>query len=294
MPSATCRDAPRKAGARAMKSRIPSLVYGFLISHGTPSWLDGTLRRRGHVTTRIMKRDRRDSHSALRVRQILAARSDADCLALKERVEDDIATTSARLGGLKADPSPLPHTTFATEAEALVGCATPARGGALLHSTVRVLKPRRVVEIGTGHGYGAVYIGSALRANGEGKLWTLEGMTVRIKLSKEALDRFGLKSFVDVVSGDFVETVPATLAAASPLDLLFADGSKDPEMTQKQFEMALHAMPQGGYMFFDDVDFSPGIRSVWQAIVDHPRIRTCVVFDSRWGLLKVGPTGGQA
>jgi predicted O-methyltransferase YrrM len=222
------------------------------------------------------------------LRQIVANRDSELCREIVDAIERDKITAVKALGDQKADPSPLASTMFATEAAALQGCATPAVGGKLLYSLVRALKPMNVIEIGTAHGYGALYIGAALRENGKGKLFTLEGMTARIRLSKAAIARFDLNTYVEVVAGDFAETFPRALQAVRPLDLIFSDGNKDPLMTRNQFELALNCMRRG-HMFFDDIDFSEPIAELWQDIVANERVSTCLTFDQRWGLLRLRP-----
>lgn len=44
----------------------------------------------------------------------------------------------------------------------------------LLHSLVRVTKPQRVLELGTGMGVSARFIADALQDNGSGHLWSIE------------------------------------------------------------------------------------------------------------------------
>ncbi len=210
------------------------------------------------------------------------------CRRLVSRIELDKRRTVRALGDTKADPRPLPFTRYETEAEALVGCATPRLGGKLLFAVVRAVRPTSVVEIGTAHGYGALYIGSALRENRAGKLFTLEGMAVRIRMSREAIARFGLESRVEVVAGDLRQTLAQTLERARPMDLLFSDGAKNTVEAWDEFAGALPVMPCGGFMVFDDIGFSPEIAAVWQRIVREPRVTAAATVCGRWGLLHLG------
>ena len=208
-----------------------------------------------------------------------------------QAVARDMEGLVAELGVRPADPFPL-KTRFATEADAVRGCATPSHGGHLLFGVVRALRPASMVEIGAAHGYGAVYIGSALRANGAGGLITLEGMRVRVGHSRETIRRFGLDGVVEVLEGDFRETVPEALRRGSPVELVFSDGDKSPELTEQQFHLAVEAMPRGGHLFFDDIDFSPPIAELWELFVRHPRSRSAATFYGRWGLLELSPARG--
>ena len=202
-------------------------------------------------------------------------------------IERDKASLCRSLGDMPADPAPLPQTFYATEAEALVGCATPTHGALLLYALVRALAPRYVVEVGAAHGYGAAYIGAALMDNGGGRLRTLEGMFVRERIAGETLGRLGLSGIVEVEGGDFSESVPGALAGRDDLDLVFIDGDKSVELTRSHFRLSLEHMPAGGCLFFDDIDFSGEIKSVWSEILGHPRVSACLTFFGRWGLLKI-------
>lgn len=254
-------------------------------------YLEGYRERYGRVRPediQSVKREGRELDLRQVVETVVAESASRRCTRWAGRIELDKRRTVKALGDAKADPRPLPSTRYVTEAEALVGCATPRLGGRLLFAVVRAVKPAAVVEVGTAHGYGALYIGSALRENGAGRLFTLEGMAVRIRMSREAIIRFGLESKVEVVAGDFRQTLPQTLARARPLDLLFSDGAKNPAATWDEFVAALGAMPRGGFMVFDDIGFSPEIASVWERIVREPRVSAAVTFWARWGLLRVG------
>jgi predicted O-methyltransferase YrrM len=222
---------------------------------------------------------------------ILKESATPECRAWADRIHRDKLATTRQLGNTKADPRPLLSTRYDTEAEALIGCATPGIGGLLLFAVVRAIKPTTVVEIGTAHGYGALYIGSALKENGSGKLFTFEGMAVRIQISKEAIARFGLESRVEVVEGEFERTIPEMLAKIRPVDLMFSDGGKEPTETWSEFLATLDAMPQGGYMVFDDIAFSPEISSVWRDIARHTRVELLLTVRGRWGVLRVKPEG---
>ncbi len=237
------------------------------------------------------KAGRRSSGHAALVEQVATATATWRCRRIVARVERDKTRTARGLGDRPQDLRPLPIAPklYTTEAQALLGVATPPAGGALLWAVTRALRPGTVVEIGSGHGYGALYIGAALRAHPTGRLVTFEGVSVRVEMARAAIARFGLTRHVDVVEGAFEETLPATLPRLSPVGLVFADGGKHPEATRSEFDQLLAAMPRGGHMLYDDIDFSPEIIRVWQDIVSHPRITAVTEFRRRWGLLAVAP-----
>jgi predicted O-methyltransferase YrrM len=215
------------------------------------------------------------------------------CRECIKAIEKDKARLIKELGDKTADPSPLPSTIYATEAEAVLGCATPPNGGALLYGVIRVLQPRHCIEIGGAHGYGAAYIGFALQDNGHGQLISLEGMAARIMIAAETIKRFNLSRQVEIRGGDFEMTLPPSLRESASLDFVFSDGGKLPDLTLSQFYDCAETMPNGGYMLFDDIRHNDEIRLIWNKIVSDHRVLSCVTFYNRWGLLQVSPIQGQ-
>jgi predicted O-methyltransferase YrrM len=203
-------------------------------------------------------------------------------------VELDKRLTAFRLGRQPTDPFPLPHTMYATEAEALLGCATPWSGGALLFGVVRTLRPERILEFGGAHGYGAIYMGLAARANGRGHVWSLEGMRVRAGLARRAISRFGLSRHVTVVEEPFEQSVPRLLDEAPP-DLVFSDGSKQPTETEGHLRDVVASMPGGGHILFDDINHGQSALELWLEATRHPRVTDALTFNRRWGLLRITP-----
>lgn len=223
------------------------------------------------------------------IRAICRVSARPDARAAVRRVQQDMHQLITRLSGVPTDPTPLPRTRYKTEGAAVKGCATPPPGDLLLYALVRVVQPANVIEVGTAHGYGACYMAAAMQANGRGQVQTLEGMNVRVAISRETLQRLGYADRVRVVPGDFRQTVPEVMGTRP--DMVFSDGDKSVELTQQGFRLSVDAMPDGGWMFFDDINFSPEIAALWQRFVTDPRIGWVVTFYGRWGLLRVVPAG---
>ncbi len=223
------------------------------------------------------------------VRYVARLAAGAEAGAVADAARADMRGLMERLADRPADPAPLPSTLYDTEAAAVAGCATPPEGGALLYAVARALRPRNAVEIGAAHGYGAFYIASALRWTGHGHLHTLEGMDARVAIARDTVDRLGVGDRVTVVPGDFAVTFRATLRDAQPVDLVFSDGDKSPELTADQFAACLEALDHPAYLFFDDVDFSPAIARLFAGFVAHPGVARAATFRSRWALLEVRP-----
>jgi predicted O-methyltransferase YrrM len=205
-------------------------------------------------------------------------------LALK-LIERDKWALIKQLKDVPTDPRPLPSSNYATEAEAIHGCATPVIGARFLYSLVRAIQPKRIVEIGAAHGYGACYMATAMKHSGRlGEVDTLEGMTVRAKYSTETIQRLGLQRLAHVHFGDFRETLPKVLTGAT--DMVFSDGDKSVDLTRWHFDLCLERMSQG-YLVFDDINFDAEISELFSEFVAEPRIAWALTFEGRWAILRL-------
>jgi predicted O-methyltransferase YrrM len=96
--------------------------------------------------------------------------------------------------------------------------------GRLLYTLVRSLRAKTVVEFGTSFGVSTIYLASAIRDNGEGKVITTEFQPEKAERAKRNLAAAGLDAWVEFRVGDVRETLKAEFP--SDIDLLFLDGAK--------------------------------------------------------------------
>lgn len=96
--------------------------------------------------------------------------------------------------------------------------------GKLLYTLVRVSRARTVLEFGTSFGISTIFLAAALRANGSGRVITIERDARKVERAGQHLHSAGLSDFVEHVCGD----ARAVLGARSwgPIELLFLDGPK--------------------------------------------------------------------
>ena len=158
----------------------------------------------------------------------------------------------------------------------------PAFWAGFLFRLVRSLEPASCVELGTCVGVSAAYQAAALGFNGRGTLRTLEGSPEIAAVARETLA--GLSGAAagraTVVVGPFHETLAGVLASAAPVDFLFNDGHHDENAVLRYFEAALPHLAPGAVVVFDDVDWSPGMRRAWAAVVADPRVAATVDLDT--------------
>lgn len=92
--------------------------------------------------------------------------------------------------------------------------------GKILEVLLKMIKAKKVVEVGTFTGYSALWIARVLGENG--KLWTLEHQAEHAKLAKEALSEF---PNCEVITGNALESLNV-LKNEAPFDAIFIDADK--------------------------------------------------------------------
>jgi predicted O-methyltransferase YrrM len=95
--------------------------------------------------------------------------------------------------------------------------------GKLLYSLARSTKAKTVVEFGTSFGISTIFLASAVRDNGSGKIITTEFEPEKTAQAKRNLIAAGLEQWVEFRVGDALET----LSDPPPeIDMIFLDGAK--------------------------------------------------------------------
>lgn len=95
------------------------------------------------------------------------------------------------------------------------------RKGRVLVETIRKVKPKRVLEVGTLIGYSAILIAKELES--EARLTTIEIHANEAKIARENIRRAKVQPKIDVVVGDAVEVIPQL---TGKFDMVFIDAEK--------------------------------------------------------------------
>lgn len=101
--------------------------------------------------------------------------------------------------------------------------AVPADFGHLLYNLARCTRAQTVVEFGTSFGVSTIYLASALRDNGGGRVITTEFEAEKVEVAKKNLTTAGLADLVEFRVGDALETLAK---APEAIDMIFLDGAK--------------------------------------------------------------------
>lgn len=126
---------------------------------------------------------------------------------------------------------------------------TPSQGK-LLYLLARMVRARRILEIGTLGGYSTIWLARALPA--EGLVVTLEADPKHFEVAQKNIKRAGLAKLVDQRLGPALETLPELdKEGAGPFDFIFIDADK--ESSEEYFEWALRLSRPGTAILVDNV-----------------------------------------
>jgi caffeoyl-CoA O-methyltransferase len=129
--------------------------------------------------------------------------------------------------------------------------------GRFLSMISHMIRPARILEIGTYTGYSAICLAEGLPA--EGKLITIDVNDELERFCREHIEQAGFSDKIELVIGDAKEVIP-TLAGS--FDLVFIDADK--KGYAAYYDMVFDRISPGGYVLIDNV--------LWSGkVLDHER-----------------------
>jgi len=159
--------------------------------------------------------------------------------------------------------------------------------GKLLHLVARLVRPRRILEIGTLGGYSTTWLARALEPGG--RLLTLELDPGHAEVARRNLARAGVGERVEVRVGPAAASLRALIAArAEPFDVVFIDADK--ETYPEYLELSLGLSRPGTVVLADNLirggrvldrrSADPSVRGVREfnaRLATHPRLDSIIL-----------------
>jgi len=172
-------------------------------------------------------------------------------------------------------------------AAGLPDIAVSPNQGKLLHLLARLVRPTRILEVGTLGGYSTAWLARALEPGG--RLVTLELEPHHAAVARRNLARAGLDGRVEVRVGPAVATLRAMAAAGEgPFDVVFIDADK--QTYPEYLDLALALSRPGAVILADNVirggrvlDASSrdpqvqGVRRFNARLAAHPRLDSIIL-----------------
>ncbi len=191
------------------------------------------------------------------------------------------------------------ETLFAKEDDALTRAVEEMRAAGLpeisvspvlgkhLYLLAKLVRARRILEIGTLGGYSAIWLGRALPDDGH--MITLEIDPLHAKVARRNLARAKLFGTVEVREGSGVELLQKLIdAGEAPFDLIFIDADK--ETYPDYFELSLRLSRPGTLIVADNMirkgdvidpaapdERVGGVKRLAEALAHHPSVEATIV-----------------
>lgn len=140
--------------------------------------------------------------------------------------------------------------------------------GQLLFRIANYYQPACILELGTSLGLSAAYLASGHPA---ADLLTLEGAEAIATVARENFTDLGIHN-IEIVTGNFDNTLPVVLKHTREIDLAFIDGNHRRVPTLRYFEELLQQINRPGILIFDDIHWSSEMEEAWDEIKKHPAV----------------------
>ena len=118
--------------------------------------------------------------------------------------------------------------------------------GKFLEMVSCMIRPRRILEIGTFTGYSAICLAKGLTP--DGKLITIEVNEEMEDFINDFIKKSGMEDRIELVLGDALKVIPAL---DEQFDLIFIDADK--EQYIDYYELALDKLKNGAFILADNV-----------------------------------------
>ncbi len=176
-------------------------------------------------------------------------------------------------GPVKRDPAKLKRLLHEMDAKGYQYWSVPRKDGEFLHFMVKVSRAQNVLEVGTSHGFSAIWMGLALEETG-GRLTTIEIDPERVKLARRNVSEAGLVQRVTFVTGDgHAEMV----RLEGPFDFVFLDADKGEEMDYFNKLYPNKILPGGIIALHNAVSQAHSMGKYLDMIRKHPDFDTVIL-----------------
>ena len=159
----------------------------------------------------------------------------------------------------------------------------PPEKALYLYRLVRALRPSKVVEFGSALGVSGAYLASALRANGTGRLVTVEGSPSRQEVASASIE-----SVAAGVTTSLCGYFDDRLDVLDGADLFFNDGNHQRDAVLRYAGAAYDRMTRPAVIVLDDaIGYSGDMDEAWRELRRDPRFSATDTLGA-FALLELG------
>jgi predicted O-methyltransferase YrrM len=142
----------------------------------------------------------------------------------------------------------------------------PKKYAQLLFRIAQYYKPAATIELGTSLGITTAYLACA-----SPKVYTMEGSGEVAAIAENNFKKLGLTN-IEIIEGNFDNTLPLLLSKLQKVDLAFIDGNHRKLPTLDYFDQLLNKSTGSTILIFDDIHWSTGMEEAWEEIKAHPDV----------------------
>jgi predicted O-methyltransferase YrrM len=140
--------------------------------------------------------------------------------------------------------------------------AKPKKFGQLLFRMIKHYQPATILELGTSLGITTSYLSMA---KPDARLITMEGSNEIADVAKQNFRIIELKN-VELIEGNFDDTLSPVVRGLSSIDFSFIDGNHREEPTERYFKEILAKTNNDSILVFDDIHWSSEMEAAWETI----------------------------
>lgn len=144
----------------------------------------------------------------------------------------------------------------------------PKKYAQLLFRLVNKFSSENILEIGTSLGITTLYLSMP---NSKNRIITLEGSPEIAAIAKNNFALIQRKN-IELICGEFEESLPIALLKLKKLDLVYFDGNHRRNPTLSYFERCLHLSTEDSIFIFDDIYWSKEMEIAWKEIKKNPKV----------------------
>lgn len=144
----------------------------------------------------------------------------------------------------------------------------PKKYSRLLFRMVNYYQPLTIIELGTSFGITSSYLASG---NKNAQLITMEGANEIANVAQQTFKRLNIDN-IQIIRGDFTNTINTTLNSLQKIDFAFIDGNHRKEPTIDYFEKLLSKIDESSVLIFDDIHWSSEMEEAWRYIQQNKNV----------------------
>ena len=173
----------------------------------------------------------------------------------------------------RRDPARLRRLLDEMEAKGGRFWSVPRKDGEFLRLLVKATRARNVLEIGTSHGFSAIWMGLGLEETG-GRLTTIEIDRERYDLARKHVSEAGLSERVTLIKGDAHKEVTKL---EGPFDFVFLDADKEGQVDYFNKLYPKKLLPGGMLLVHNAILQADSMKDYLRTIQKHSDFDTVIV-----------------